>query len=97
MLAKLEVKNCLQELREVYFVANDLGRLERVGSSSLFGLGVPTLLSTVGSILRCKVEAALGCLGWLGGAKKAEIRRQDLNITRLIHVLDYLLPNRLLH
>ena len=24
VLAKLEVKNCLQELREVYFVADDL-------------------------------------------------------------------------
>lgn len=73
VLAKLEIKNCFQELGEINFVADDLGRLERVGSSSLFGLGVSALLSAVCSILCGKIEAALWCLGWLRGAEEAEV------------------------
>ena len=46
-------------------MANDLSRLERIGSTSLRLLGVFALLPAICSVLSCEIEAALRVFGGL--------------------------------
>lgn len=78
-------------------MANDLSRLERIGSTSLRLLGVFALLPAICSVLSCEIEAALRVFGGLDRIQESQVSREDLDISWLVHVFDYLLPDSLFH